>query len=76
MSFQEALGTQLKFSTAYHPKIDRKTEKTNQILDDILRMHMMDQHNCWEELFPLIEFAYNNIYQSTINMVPFEFLYE
>jgi hypothetical protein len=30
---------------------------------------------CWEEFLPLIEFAYNNSYQSTINMTSFEFLY-
>jgi hypothetical protein len=29
MSFQEALGTQLNFNTAYHPEIDEKTEQTN-----------------------------------------------
>jgi hypothetical protein len=29
----------------------------------------------WEEFLPLVEFAYNNSYQSTIKMVPFEFLY-
>ena len=31
-SFQEALGTQLNFNTAYHPKTDGKKEMTNQIL--------------------------------------------
>jgi hypothetical protein len=35
----------------------------------------MDQHNHWEEFFPLVELAYNNSYQNTIKMVPFEFLY-
>jgi hypothetical protein len=38
-------------------------------------MYVMDQQKCWEEFFPLVEFAYNNSYQSTIKMVPFEFLY-
>lgn len=41
-SFQEALGTQLKFSTSYHRKTDGKTERTNQILEDILWMYVMD----------------------------------
>jgi hypothetical protein len=74
-SFQEVLGTQIKFSTAYHPKTDWKTERTNQILEDMLRMYVMDQHKHWEEFLPLVEFAYNNSYQGTINMAPFEFLY-
>jgi hypothetical protein len=29
----------------------------------------------WEKFLPLVEFAYHNSYQSTIKMVPFEFLY-
>ena len=75
MSFQEALGTELNFSTAYHPETDMKTEWTNHTLEDMLCMYMMDQQKCWEELFPLVEFAYKNSYESTIKMVPFKFLY-
>jgi hypothetical protein len=74
-SFQEALGTQLNFSTTYHPEIDGKTKRMNQILEDMLCMYMMDQHKNWEEFSPLVEFAYNNNYKSTIKMAPFEFLY-
>jgi hypothetical protein len=75
MSFQEALGTQLNLSTAYHPETDRQIERTNQTLEDMLRMYMMDQQKRWEEFLPLVEFAYNNSYHSTINMTPFEFIY-
>jgi hypothetical protein len=75
MSFQEALGTQLNFSTAYHPETDGQTKRMNQTLEDMLRMYVMDQQKRWEEFLPLVEFAYNNSYQSTIDMVPFEFLY-
>jgi transposase InsO family protein len=74
-SFQEALGTQLNFSTAYHPETDGKTERMNQTLEDMLRMYVMDQQKHWEEFLPLVEFTYNNSYQSTIKMAPFEFLY-
>ena len=74
-SFQEALGTQLNFSTTYHLETDGQTERTNQTLEDMLCMYVMDQQKHWEELFPLVEFAYNNNYQSTIKMTPFEFLY-
>jgi hypothetical protein len=38
-------------------------------------MYMMDQQKHWEELLPLVEFAYNNSYQRNIKMAPFEFLY-
>jgi hypothetical protein len=38
-------------------------------------MYVMDRHNRWEEFFPLVEFAYNNSYQGTIKMAPFEFPY-
>jgi hypothetical protein len=74
-SFQETLGTQLNFNNAYHPETDRKTERMNQNLDDMLHMYVMDQQKHWEEFLPLVEFAYNNSYQSTIKMAPFEFLY-
>jgi transposase InsO family protein len=75
MSFQEALGTQPNFSTVYHPETDGQTERTNQTLEDMLRMYMMDQQKRWEEFLPLVEFTYNNSYESTIKMAPFDFLY-
>jgi hypothetical protein len=69
------LGTQLNFNTEYHPETDGQTERTNQTLEDMLRMYVMDQQKHWEEFLPLVEFAYNNSYQTTIKMAPFEFLY-
>ena len=44
-------------------------------LEDMLHMYVMEQQMRWEEFLTLVEFTYNNSYQSTINMVPFEFLY-
>ena len=75
MSFQEALGTQLNFSNAYHPETDRQIERTNQTLEDMLHMYVMDQQKRLEELFPLVELSYNNSYKNTIKMAPFKFLY-
>ncbi|XP_059068640.1 uncharacterized protein LOC131859116 [Cryptomeria japonica] len=70
-----ALGTQLNISSAYHPETDGQTERVNQVLEDLLRMYCMDQQYKWEEYLPLVEFAYNNSFQSSIKMAPFEALY-
>ena len=69
------MGTKLNFSTAYHPQTDGQTKRTNQILEDMLRMYVMDRPSKWEEYLHLAEFAYNNSYQSSIKMSPFEALY-
>jgi hypothetical protein len=60
-SFQEALGTQLNFSISYHPETDGQTERTNQTLEDMLRMYVMDQQKRREEILPLVEFAYKQL---------------
>jgi hypothetical protein len=56
-SFQEALGTQLKFNTVYHPETDGQTKRMNQTLEDMSCMYVMDQQKNWEEFFPLVEFS-------------------
>ena len=51
MSFQEALGTQLNFSMTYHPETNRQTERTNQTLEDMLHMYVMDQQSVGRSSF-------------------------
>nr|GEW51384.1 hypothetical protein [Tanacetum cinerariifolium] len=41
-SMQEALGTRLDMSTAYHPQTDGYSERTIQTLEDMLRVHVLD----------------------------------
>jgi hypothetical protein len=41
----------------------------------MLRMHVMHQPKKWEEYLPLVEFSYNNGYQKSLKMSPFEALY-
>ncbi len=72
---QEALGTQLYFSTAFHPQTDGQSERVIQVLEDMLRCCILEFEGNWEKYLPLIEFAYNNSYQSSIKMAPYEALY-
>ncbi|KAK1628506.1 hypothetical protein QYE76_002821 [Lolium multiflorum] len=72
---QEALGSKLDFSTAYHPQTGGQTERTNQILEDMLRACALNFGGSWEDHLPLAEFSYNNSYQSSIQMAPYEALY-
>ena len=42
----------------------------------MLRACVLDLKGSWEEHLPLVEFAYNNSYQASIPMAPYEDLYE
>ena len=71
----KGLGTQLNFSTAYHPQTDRQIERVNQVLEEMLRMYVMDKPGKWEDYLHLVEFAYNNHFQASIGLSRFEILY-
>ncbi|KAI3665553.1 hypothetical protein L6452_44180 [Arctium lappa] len=72
---QKELGTRVKLSTAYHPQTDGQSERTIQTLEDMLRSCVIDFGGSWDTHLPLVEFAYNNSYHSSIGMAPFEALY-
>ncbi|WVZ85001.1 hypothetical protein U9M48_031966 [Paspalum notatum var. saurae] len=72
---QAALGTELIRSSAYHPQTNGQVERVNQILEDMLRACVMTYSTKWDECLPLAEFAYNNSYQKSLGMAPFEALY-
>ncbi|GJW55786.1 putative reverse transcriptase domain-containing protein [Tanacetum coccineum] len=74
-SLQNALGTQLDMSTAYHPKTDGQSERTIQTLKDMLRACVIDFRKGWDKHLPLVEFLYNNSYHASIKAAPFEALY-
>jgi hypothetical protein len=73
--FQQTLGTKLIRSSAYHPQTDGQTERINQILEDMLRACVIQYDKHWDKCLALAEFSYNNSYQSSIKMAPFEALY-
>nr|GEV18818.1 reverse transcriptase domain-containing protein [Tanacetum cinerariifolium] len=74
-SLQNALGTQLDMSTAYHPETNRQSERTIQTLKDMLRAYAIDFGKGWEKNLPLVKFSYNNSYHASIKAAPFESLY-
>ncbi|GJZ29360.1 putative reverse transcriptase domain-containing protein [Tanacetum coccineum] len=65
ISMQEALGTRLDMSTAYHPQTDGQNEHTIQNLEDMLRACVLDFKGSWDVHLPLVEFSYNNSYHSS-----------
>jgi IS30 family transposase len=71
----EALGTHLKFSLAYHLQTDGQTERTNQILEDMLRACALQDKLGWNKSLPYTEFSNNNSYQVSLKMSPFQALY-
>ncbi|GJW41306.1 putative reverse transcriptase domain-containing protein [Tanacetum coccineum] len=73
--FQEELGTNLHMSTAFHPQTDGQSERTIQTLEDMLRACAINFGGNWDDHLPLVEFAYNNSYHSSIKMPPYEMLY-
>ena len=74
-SFQNAMGTRLTMSTTFHPQTDCQSKRTIQVLEDMLRACVLDHKGSWEEHLPLVEIAYNNSYQASIQMAPYEALY-
>ncbi|GJT10238.1 reverse transcriptase domain-containing protein [Tanacetum coccineum] len=66
-SLQKALGIQLNMSTAYHPQIHGKSEKTIQTLEDMLLTCVIDFGKGWDRHLPLVEFSYNNTRVSKLN---------
>nr|GEW10335.1 hypothetical protein [Tanacetum cinerariifolium] len=74
-SLQEALGTRLDMSTAYHPKTDGQSERTIQTLEDMSRACVIDFRGSWDRHLPLVKFSYNNSYHASIKAAPFEALY-
>ena len=54
------LGIETKLSTAYHPETDKQTERTNQELEQYLRIYVNHRQNNWVEWLATVEFAFNN----------------
>ncbi|KAL0322385.1 UNVERIFIED_CONTAM: Transposon Tf2-11 polyprotein [Sesamum calycinum] len=74
-SLQRALGTKLHFSMTFHPQIDGQSERMIQTLEDMMRACVIEFRENWDDHLPLMEFAYNNSFHSSVGMAPYEALY-
>jgi hypothetical protein len=69
------MDTKLNFSSAYHRQTDGQTKRANQVLEDMLRACALQHGSSWDKSLPYAEFSYNNSYQASLKMSPFEALY-
>ena len=74
-SLHKSMGTKLDFNSAYDPQTDGQTERVNQIMEDMLRACILTYAKNWEQSLPYAKFSYNNSYQASLGMSPFETLY-
>ena len=59
-----------RYSTAFHPETDGQTERTNRVLEEVLRHFIDGEHKNWEDLLPFASFAMNNAKSSTTGYTP------
>jgi hypothetical protein len=69
--FCQRLGCELRFSTAYHPQTDGQTERTNRVVEEVLRHFVNEDHTNWEDALPLVAFAINNAKSSSTGQTPY-----
>ena len=67
------MGTNICFSTTFHPQTSGQVERVNQILEDMLRACVISFGMKWEDCLPYAEFSYNK-FQASLGKAPFEIL--
>ena len=67
----QKLGTDLRFSTAFHPQTDGQSEVTIRVLENFLRPYVERSPHTWVQQLPLTEFAANNAVSISTGFTPF-----
>ena len=67
----ELLGTDLRFSTAFHPQTDGQSEVMIRTLENFLRPYVDRNPSSWVRQLPLAEFAANNAVNASTGYTPF-----
>ena len=68
------LGILQNISTAYHPQTDGQSERTNQRLEQYLRIFIDYHQRTWASLLPLVQYTLNAWPNATTKKVPFELI--
>ena len=61
----------MNLSIVFHPHIDGQVERTIQTLEEMLRECVINFKGNWDDHLPLMKFAYNNSYHSSIQIAPY-----
>ena len=61
-------------STAYHPRTNGQSERTNQWLEQYLQFWVNHHQNNWRQLLPMAEFAHNSWRNETTKTTPYQTL--
>jgi len=70
-----ALGTELRFSTSFHPETDGQSERANRTLEEVLRHFISPRQDDWDEWLSLAEFAINDSVSPSTGYTPFHLAY-
>ena len=70
------LKARLRLFTAYHPRTDGQTERTNQTLKQYLRHYVNYHQDNWVELLPMTQIAMNNKISNTTKISSYFVNYE
>ena len=68
------LGITQNISTAYHPQTDGQSERTNQRLEQYLRIFIDYHQQNWASLLPLAQYTLNVWPNATTKRAPFELI--
>ena len=68
------LDIEQNISTAYHPQTDGQSERSNQWLEQYLRMFINHQQSNWTELLPLAQYTHNSWPSATTKKAPYELI--
>ena len=69
------VGTDLHYSSAYHPQSDGQSERLNQCVESYLRCMTGEFPTRWSSWLAMAEWWYNSSYHSSLQLTPFEALY-